>query len=212
MTPADTSSNASFSDACILRANFETNGFQGGDAGHGGETRITFLDEGGTAMDLVDMKEGSFTMRFKGDAELRVLAQAIHFLDHQLAPFRGEGTADQLPKERQLLTDCMNVLDEAGAAALAHGNFILESKCSRFSRYIAGFLGLEPPTNDDDDLDRDVSSPCQSHRDKVKDDGCLADQVERLKNGIRDHWQESTHGATANMRYADKKLHALIGL
>lgn len=37
-------------------------------------------------------------------------------------------------------------------------------------------------------------------------------RVMNIEAGIREHWQESTHGATANMRHADSKLHALIGL
>lgn len=36
--------------------------------------------------------------------------------------------------------------------------------------------------------------------------------LKHLQDGIREHWQESTHGVTANMRLADAKLHALIGL
>lgn len=82
------STATTFIDACILGVNLTTSGFQGGDAGHGGETRITFKDESSTAMDLVDVKEGEFTFRFRGDAELRVLARAIHFLDRKLQPFR----------------------------------------------------------------------------------------------------------------------------
>ena len=82
------SANASFTDACILGVEISTNGFQGGDAGHGGETRITFRDEASTAMDIIDQKEGAFTIRFRGDAELRVLARAIHYLDRKLKAFR----------------------------------------------------------------------------------------------------------------------------
>lgn len=36
--------------------------------------------------------------------------------------------------------------------------------------------------------------------------------ITELEEGIREHWRESTHGVTANMRHADSKLHALIGL
>lgn len=82
------SATASFADACILGVEVRTNGFQGGDAGHGGETHITFRDESSTAMDLIDVKEGTFTIRFRGDAELRVLARAIHYLDGKLKTFR----------------------------------------------------------------------------------------------------------------------------
>lgn len=37
-------------------------------------------------------------------------------------------------------------------------------------------------------------------------------RVAELEQGIREHWRENTHGLTANMRHADSKLHALIGL
>ena len=40
----------------------------------------------------------------------------------------------------------------------------------------------------------------------------LIERVEALESAIREHWQESTHGPTANMRYADAKLHTLLGL
>lgn len=36
-------------------------------------------------------------------------------------------------------------------------------------------------------------------------------RIKALEDGIREHWQESTHGITANMQLADDKLHRLIG-
>jgi hypothetical protein len=44
----------------------------------------------------------------------------------------------------------------------------------------------------------------------VADD--LDQRVEVLEAAIREHWQESTHGQTADMRLADERLHRLIGL
>jgi hypothetical protein len=82
------SASTTFIDACILGVSLTTNGFQGGDAGHGGETLLTLKDQSSTAMDLINVEEGQFTIRFRGDAELRVLARAIHYLDHKLQPFR----------------------------------------------------------------------------------------------------------------------------
>lgn len=35
-------------------------------------------------------------------------------------------------------------------------------------------------------------------------------RIKALEDGIREHWQESTHGVTANMQLADWKLHRLI--
>jgi len=66
-------------------------------------------------------------------------------------------TNDREELAENLLIDCVELLDEAAAEAFRHGDLVLESKCSRFSQYIAGFLGLEAPTTADDP-ERDVPS------------------------------------------------------
>jgi hypothetical protein len=68
-----------------------------------------------------------------------------------------ESAHDRNDLAEGLLTDCVDLLDEAASRAFYHGDLLLESKLSRFSQYIAGFLGLEPPITADDP-DRDVPS------------------------------------------------------
>ncbi len=70
-----------FYDACILKAQVETNTPQGGDAGHGGKTRLTLLDAGGCAF-AGDATE--ITVEVLGDAEAIVLADALTWAGEEL--------------------------------------------------------------------------------------------------------------------------------
>lgn len=60
--------------AAILTVRVETNCPQGGDAGHGGKTRLTLIDAGGFAF-AGDAHE--ITVEVLGDSEAEVLADAL---------------------------------------------------------------------------------------------------------------------------------------
>jgi hypothetical protein len=77
-----------FSDANILEAAVDTNGFQGGDTGHGGETRIWLQDLGSTDMEVKPNGRGVI-ITFRGDAELRTLIRALYWMAWQLAEVSG---------------------------------------------------------------------------------------------------------------------------
>lgn len=69
-----------FSDACILEVQVQTNGLQGGDAGHGSHTVVALRDLGGTDLSVrFDESSRGAIIEVQGDAELRVLAQALRF-------------------------------------------------------------------------------------------------------------------------------------
>lgn len=66
-----------FPDACILNVKVGTNGYHGGDAGHGSKTYIEFqLD--GTEIE-VDKPAGKVVIKLGGDAELRTIIQGLEF-------------------------------------------------------------------------------------------------------------------------------------
>ena len=68
------------SDANILRVAAETNGFQGGDSGHGCRTVIELEDLGGTDIKFVIENDGKMLrIELGGDAELRTVIEALEF-------------------------------------------------------------------------------------------------------------------------------------
>lgn len=71
-------------DACILNFIVKTNGPQGGDGGHGGFTALEFSGPGFQVGVSVD--EETVVLRVLGDAESRVLAQALRDAADFLAP------------------------------------------------------------------------------------------------------------------------------
>lgn len=80
-----------------------------------------------------------------------------HLLDARAEVMPSARVQGRKDISESLLNDCVVLMDEAAARAFYHGDLVLESKLSRFSQYIAGFLGLEPPITADDPS-RDVQS------------------------------------------------------
>jgi len=75
--------------ACITAFSFQTNGYQGGDAGHGGYLQIAIEDLAGTMMNAVFDNEpmpqsapgiNKITIRFLGDCEMQNVAEGLEFL------------------------------------------------------------------------------------------------------------------------------------
>ena len=69
--------------ANCLRVSADTNGFCGGDAGHGSRTSISIEDLGGTSFELKPLPNG-FTYEVSGDSELLTLYRAIKFIKFAL--------------------------------------------------------------------------------------------------------------------------------
>ena len=72
-------------DANILSIEAGTNGYQGGDTGHGGRTYIRISDEGGTDISARVLKDryGDTTgieITLGGDAELSTMIEALKFI------------------------------------------------------------------------------------------------------------------------------------
>lgn len=77
--------------ACVVECEAGTNGYQGGDAGHGGRAYVKFADLGGTAMEFrvtdhnrnvskwIDAQGGAIEIAFSGDAEIGCLIEALKF-------------------------------------------------------------------------------------------------------------------------------------
>ena len=68
-------------DHAILRITVGTNGYQGGDGGHGGKTQVEFMMDGGGNME-VEAGEGDYSEAFckfslKGDSELFVMIEGM---------------------------------------------------------------------------------------------------------------------------------------
>ena len=76
-------------DANILNVEAGTNGYQGGDAGHGARTYIRIRDEGGTDFNarVLRDKYGDATgveIALGGDAELSTIIEALRFITQVL--------------------------------------------------------------------------------------------------------------------------------
>lgn len=72
--------------ANILEVEAGTNGYQGGDNGHGCRAYIRFEDVGGTAIDarLIRHGEGGAVIELGGDCELDTITEALEFAAHVL--------------------------------------------------------------------------------------------------------------------------------
>lgn len=69
----------------ILRVEVETNCPRGGDTGHGGRTQVSFIDEGGTAMDESHIHgDGTICLVFTGDTECETLIECLRFAANEL--------------------------------------------------------------------------------------------------------------------------------
>lgn len=88
------SDSKTFVDACILAVDITTNVPQGGDAGHGGRTTLTFRDEGGFAFGntATGMPPESVRIDALGDAEARVLADALLWAGKRLSEMIGNSS------------------------------------------------------------------------------------------------------------------------
>jgi hypothetical protein len=77
--------------ACITTFSFETNGYQGGDGGHGGFLQVTIDGHGSTMMNVARDNEpmqmsasgdtnNKIAIRFFGDCEMANAAEGLEFL------------------------------------------------------------------------------------------------------------------------------------
>lgn len=73
-----------FFSACELRAQVETNCPRGGDAGHGGVTRLVLEGAFGFASGDDDVDAVFVDIEVKGDAEAEVLADALVWAGDEL--------------------------------------------------------------------------------------------------------------------------------
>lgn len=73
-----------FTSANILGVTVEHNGFQGGDAGHGGFVRIAFEDLSSTSMQLNGKYCDSFDFTFRGDTERETLLSGLKMIVKEL--------------------------------------------------------------------------------------------------------------------------------
>ena len=73
-----------FHDYCILAASVCSTGFRGGDSGSGGFTEIILSLGGGDMRSSFEEEPTRLGIRFGGDAELRVAAQAFRFIAESL--------------------------------------------------------------------------------------------------------------------------------
>lgn len=76
-------------DANILSVEAGTNGYQGGDSGHGSRTYIRISDEGGTDIlaNVIKDKFGDtigIEIALGGDAELSIMIEALKFITRAL--------------------------------------------------------------------------------------------------------------------------------
>lgn len=70
--------------ANILEVEAGTNGYHGGDAGHGSKTYIRIEDAGGTSIKVKPINDGygniGFEMELGGDCELSTIIEAFKFV------------------------------------------------------------------------------------------------------------------------------------
>lgn len=89
----------SFSSACTLEVTACTNGYHGGDSGHGSRTVIGFRDLGGTDIKVVPIPpvsgNGGCELHLGGDCELAILIDALRFAADSLEKLAEEAQDSQ---------------------------------------------------------------------------------------------------------------------
>ena len=82
------SAETTLTGACITKFLVETNGYQGGDSGHGSYVNIFIKDDGGTCMEVTTIPEklGQDTIKlsFRGDFELQHAMLGFEFVAKSL--------------------------------------------------------------------------------------------------------------------------------
>ena len=79
-----------YKNACLGSVTYETNGLQGGDAGHGGYLLIRFATERGSTALEVDVNGtqlgnvDTVSLKFRGDAEIGSAIECLEYLVDQL--------------------------------------------------------------------------------------------------------------------------------
>lgn len=73
-----------FVSANIIGVTLHHNGFQGGDAGHGGFVRINIKDISSTSMFVNGQESNEFELEFCGDAERETLLSALKMIVKEL--------------------------------------------------------------------------------------------------------------------------------
>lgn len=96
-----------FEDANILTATIEHNGFQGGDAGHGGYVRLTLQNDSSTWMLLNGQEADKIEIEVMGDAERRTLLQALKMFVEEL-----EEEEQDLPNLDSFINKEVHYLDD----------------------------------------------------------------------------------------------------
>lgn len=77
--------------ANVLDVSVGTNGYKGGDAGHGSRTEFKLRDRGGTDIEIaVDQDGRGVTVQLAGDSELNTFIQALEFAVLTLKTQSGE--------------------------------------------------------------------------------------------------------------------------
>lgn len=99
MNDYEINSSQTITDACVTKFTIQSNGQQGGDAGHGSMTHLTIKDLAGTYMTVqardlsgktaLDLETQEITISFGGDAEFRNFCKGIEFINNQLKIFQG---------------------------------------------------------------------------------------------------------------------------
>ena len=64
----------------LLTVEAGTNGYQGGDTGHGSRTYIRVQDDGGTDIEVRTLRMGGFEVMLGGDCELETMIKALKFV------------------------------------------------------------------------------------------------------------------------------------
>lgn len=102
-------------NACIISAGIEENGYQGGDAGHGGFVQLLIENKGGFCFKVETVDNSYFELLVQGDAERDVLIESLEFWLKEL-----KGSKD-------------NVLDLFNDLMPSAHNFVIEYECKYFS-------------------------------------------------------------------------------
>lgn len=81
-------------DACVMKVTAGTNGFKGGDSGHGSRTVVILEDEGSVDWGVIvdGVKHSAprkITLSLGGDAELRSIIKALRFAANSLSKKAG---------------------------------------------------------------------------------------------------------------------------
>lgn len=139
-------------DACVMKVTAATNGFKGGDSGHGSRTVVILEDEGSVDWGVIvdGVKHSAprkITLSLGGDAELRSIIKALRFAANSLSKKAGFDEAKE-NAEMRTRWGCTGITKqqffELGMNKFPIGQYLPREYTDNVFNYITGKYPVKP--------------------------------------------------------------------